>query len=231
MNQQPPWPPQEPPYGQGVFGQQEWKKHLPPPQLSFSHQLSQATPRQFQRPPSHNVPPPRRQSDIWQWFKSRTKKVKLAIGCGMILAVLFLFACIGKAVGSVNLVTQSPPTPTPPTHQAAMLISPTVSTLPTPTPTPKRSIPPTSAPHPTPPPPTSTPCPGVNCNPWGYNFSPGNYIYSPPSAFCTYFSCINHFFKGRGYVVACKDGQYSKSGGIQGACSYHGGVLRPLYSH
>src|SRR5437764_45189 len=111
MNQQPPWQPQEPPKRQRVLGQQQWKQHLPPDQLSLYHQLSQATPGQFQRPPSQNVPPPRRQSGIWQWYKSRTKKVKLSIGCGMILAVLLLFSCIGTAVGSVNLATQSTPTP------------------------------------------------------------------------------------------------------------------------
>ncbi|MBX5449026.1 MAG: hypothetical protein IRZ24_03080, partial [Thermogemmatispora sp.] len=79
--------------------------------------------------------------------------------------------------------------------------------------------------------PTPTPCPGVNCNPWGYNFEPGNLIYSPPPDFCLYFACISNFWNGRGYVVECSDGMYSKSGGIRGACSYHGGVWRPLYAH
>ncbi|SRR6266487_2105324 len=246
MNQQPPWQPQEPPKGQRVLGQQEWKQHLPPYQLSLYNQLSQATPGQFQRPPHNIFPPPRRQSGIWQWYKSRTKKVKLSIGCGAILAVLLFFSCIGTAVGSVNLATQTTPTPTATTNQAAILMSPTVPPLPTPTLsptppstlTPKPAIAPTSAPQPTPtdtptptPTDTPTPCPGVNCNPWGYNFSPGNYIYSPPSAFCHYFSCINNFFKGHGYVVECKDGEYSKSGGGQGACANLGDVMHPLYSH
>jgi len=152
----------------------------------------------------------------------------------MILAVLLFFSCIGTAVRSVNLATQSTPSPTPPAHQAAILMSPIVPTHPTPmlsptptsTPTPKPAIAPIHASQPTP-----TPCPGINCNPWGYNFSLGNFINSPPSAFCTYFSCITNFFKGHGYVVECKDGDYSKSGGVQGACSTHGGVMRPLYSH
>ncbi len=62
MNQQPPWQPQEPPNGQRVLGQQQWKQHLPPYQISLYHQLAQATPGQFQRHPSNHVPPPRRQS-------------------------------------------------------------------------------------------------------------------------------------------------------------------------
>jgi hypothetical protein len=35
---------------------------------------------------------------------------------------------------------------------------------------------------------------------------------------------IPNYDEGRGYRVRCADGMYSKSGGIQGACSYHGGV-------
>jgi hypothetical protein len=31
-------------------------------------------------------------------------------------------------------------------------------------------------------------------------------------------------------VDECHDGTYSHSGGRSGACSYHGGELRPLYS-
>ncbi len=235
MNQQPPLQPQEPPYGQQPFGQQQWDQQASQYQPSFYNQPTQPAPEQFQQPPFNNFPPQRRPSGIWQWYKSRTRRVKISIGCGTILAVLLLFACIGTAVGSVNLATQSTPTPTTPPHQAAILVSPTVTTIPTPTPsptpTPKPAIAPTHTSQPTQPPPTPTPCPGVNCNPWGYNFSPGNFIYSPPSAFCNYFPCINNFFNGHGYVVECQDGEYSKSGGVQGACSYHGGVMRPLYSH
>ena len=70
------------------------------------------------------------------------------------------------------------------------------------------------------------------CNPWGYNFTPGNLIYSPPGDFCGYFPCIPSFWNStNGYVVECNDGDFSHSGGRSGACSYHGGEMRPLYSH
>src|SRR6266487_3788136 len=232
MSQQPPWQPQ-------------WNQQVPPqnPQ-SFYNQPTQATPGQFQRPPFNNFPP-RRQSGIWQWYMSRTKKVKFTIGCGMILAVLLLFSCIGTAVGSVNLATQSTPTPTTSNNQATILVSPTATFVPTapptqtptptPSPTPKPTIAPTPTPQPTQPPHTPTPCPGINCNPWGYNFSPGNLIYYPPSNFCAYFNCIPSFVEpddpGDGYIVQCGDGLFSQSGGERGACSHHGGVSRPLYSH
>jgi hypothetical protein len=70
--------------------------------------------------------------------------------------------------------------------------------------------------------------PPVNDNPWGYNWYCCNYITNPPSAFCSYFSCIGNFWNGRGYVIQCEDGMFSKSGGIQGSCSYHGGNYRAL---
>lgn len=79
-------------------------------------------------------------------------------------------------------------------------------------------------------PPAPTPCANP-CNPWGYNFSPGNYITSPPASFCSYFACIASFWNGAGYVMECQDTMYSKSGGVRGSCSQHGGDLRALYSH
>ena len=73
----------------------------------------------------------------------------------------------------------------------------------------------------------------VNHNPWWYNFTPpGNLIYHPASAFCKYFGCVSTFWTStNGYVAECVDGKYTHSGGISGACSRNGGVLRPLYSH
>lgn len=44
-----------------------------------------------------------------------------------------------------------------------------------------------------------------------------------PKTFCDTHTCDGNFDQGRGYIVQCADGTYSHSGGIQGACSYHGG--------
>jgi hypothetical protein len=214
VNCESPWQPQQPPNGQPQWGQQ-----IPP---------YQQQPGQFQRPPSNNYPPPRRQTGIWQWYNSRTKKVKLSIGCGTILALLLLFSCIGTAVGSVNLATQL--TPTPP-QQAAILVSPSVTHeptpsstpthKPTPTPTPKPTLVPTHPPLPTQPSkPTAPPCQATNGNPC-CNFLPGKFIYYPPSGFCNYFACIPTFVEpddpGDRYIVQCGDGSYSQSGGERGA--------------
>jgi hypothetical protein len=45
-----------------------------------------------------------------------------------------------------------------------------------------------------------------------------------PSNFCDTHDCIPNYPNGNGTTVQCADGTYSHSGGIQGACSHHGGV-------
>lgn len=44
------------------------------------------------------------------------------------------------------------------------------------------------------------------------------------SSFCNTHDCIPNYENGNGSTVQCADGSYSHSGGIQGACSHHGGV-------
>ena len=46
---------------------------------------------------------------------------------------------------------------------------------------------------------------------------------NPPPDFCSTHQCIGNFYNGRGTAVQCNDGEWSMSGGIQGACSDHGG--------
>lgn len=128
--------------------------------------------------------------------------------------------------------TALPPKPTATAIPATSTsIPPTAKPLPTaiptqvPAPAPKTPpAPPTPVPAPTTPPVAT----GINGNPWGYNFTQGNLIYSPPSEICNYFSCIGNFWNGRGYVIECTDQTFSKSGGIRGSCSHHGGNLREL---
>ena len=93
-----------------------------------------------------------------------------------------------------------------------------------------------AAPAPAPAPPTTKAAPppslcGAPNNPYGYNFcGVGGFISSPASSVCSYFDCISNFWNGRGFMVECNDGTYSMSGGISGACSYHKGEQRPVYS-
>ncbi len=72
---------------------------------------------------------------------------------------------------------------------------------------------------------------GATANPWGYSFCGGSLISSPPASLCTVFACISSFWNQvNGYVIQCRDGLLSHSGGVRGSCSSHGGNLRPLYA-
>ena len=52
---------------------------------------------------------------------------------------------------------------------------------------------------------------------------PGSYSHATDAKFCSTHHCIAYFPNGRGFIAQCVDGEWSHSGGIQGACSYHGG--------
>src|SRR5689334_3497397 len=114
-------------------------------------------------------------------------------------------------------------------------------------PRPRRAVPPIAPPRPVPPgpvppgpattapaaplsPPAEQPdlC-GAPPNPMGYTFCGGSRITAPDPRTCQYYTCIPNFDNGRGYLVACVDGRVSMSGGVQGACSSHGGVGRQVY--
>jgi hypothetical protein len=53
---------------------------------------------------------------------------------------------------------------------------------------------------------------------------PGSTSHATDAEFCSTHACIPYFPYGRGRIVECRDDQWSHSGGISGACSYHGGV-------
>ncbi len=182
-----------------------------------------------------------------QWFRRQQTRTKVGLGCGLFLAVLMFFSCVSAAFGSQSLVPATTPTSsqqiaqtqrqvTPLPARQQPMSRPTHAASPAAPPTVRPQATPTVRPTPKPTQPQPTPCSGVNCNPWGYNFTPpGNLIYNPPANFCQYFPCITSFWEsddpGDGYVVQCADGLFSQSGGERGACSRHGGVSRPLYSH
>lgn len=178
------------------------------------------------------------------WFGRQSRPIQVSSGCAGLLVACVMCSCIGTALGAGGGSSTTGTTSTgtghtssnPPIAHAtgttvSAMATTTLAATATATATPKPKPVPTNTSVP-PPPPKPTCIPGaVNCNPWGYNFTPGNYIYSPPSGFCGYFACINNFWNGRGYVIQCQDGMFSKSGGISGSCSYHRGNKQPLYSH
>ncbi len=201
----------------------------------------------FQQPQPPIAPPvPSRPTGFMAWLDRPSRSRTILLGC--LVPIFVALCCITASVSAFNAMkgqttlTSPQPSPTIAIDTTAVFVATTTATAtpqptlaptkpkPTPTlkPTPKpTTLPPTPTPRPQP---TPTPC-ADPCNPWGYNFSPGNLIYNPNANFCAYFNCISNFWNGRGFVNECQDGSYSKSGGIRGDCSYHGGELRPLYSH
>jgi hypothetical protein len=82
---------------------------------------------------------------------------------------------------------------------------------------------------------TATPHPGVNNNPWGYDFNrQGDYIYDQNTTnFCKYFKCASDFWNNsrNGYIVECNDEDYTRTGGYASVCDGHGGEKQALYWH
>ena len=200
----------------------------------------QQPPNPYNAPPSLYAPPPPSQFQQGKRVhRLKNKKSLCIIGCGSLAGLVLLIGLISGLAATLGKTANSPtPTATTaivnqvtPTHAPTSVPTKKPALIPTQKPTPRAQ--PTQPPvHPTP---TQPACQAINNNPWCYNFSPGKLIYIPPNSFCNYFNCIATFYgpddPGDGYIVQCVDGSFSQSGGESGACSYHGGVSRPLYSH
>ncbi|MQA28020.1 MAG: hypothetical protein GEU94_21785 [Micromonosporaceae bacterium] len=134
--------------------------------------------------------------------------------------------------------------PSPAADRSTSVIeSPTLSPSPSPTPTSESPTPPATKSPPSKPPtkpktttakPKRTTAKPVNLcgapqNPYGYGFCGGSYIYKPKAGVCSYCRCIDYFWNGKGYMIQCKDGMVSMSGGRRGSCSHHDGNRRPVF--
>ncbi|MEV4808511.1 hypothetical protein [Micromonospora avicenniae] len=71
---------------------------------------------------------------------------------------------------------------------------------------------------------------GAPQNPMGYDFCGGNRIRRPATEICDHFDCAQEFWAGRGYLVQCRDGVVSLTGGYRNACAEHRGVRRTVWS-
>lgn len=146
---------------------------------------------------------------LWRRYRAASRRKQAGIGCAVVLALCVVGIGVSGALAGRGGLGARPTTPS--SGAAALAAS-------TPNATSTRTL--VAQP---------TCIPGAeNCNPWGYNFTHGTTITDPPRQFCQYFTCINNFFNGRGYVVECRDGVYSKSGGTRNSCSKHRGELRTL---
>ncbi|MEU8382625.1 hypothetical protein [Streptosporangium sp. NPDC048865] len=134
------------------------------------------------------------------------------------------------AVTTTVTVTETVTTTVTATVTATATATVTATVTPTPTPTPTPTLFPTPTPFPTPSVTVTGPLCGAPPNPYGFTFCETGRKINPPADFnaCLVFQCIENFPNGTGYLVMCKDGKVSMSGGLSGVCSSHGGWQRDV---
>ncbi|MGN9890256.1 hypothetical protein [Micromonospora sp. L31] len=71
---------------------------------------------------------------------------------------------------------------------------------------------------------------GAPTNPMRYDFCGGERVRRPDHRLCDFFDCAQNLWAGRGYLVQCKDGAVSLTGGRRDACAGHRGVRRTVFS-
>jgi len=175
-----------------------------------------------------------KQEKTWVWIS----------GVLALFVVIGLIAAIGHANPPTNTVAVSAqtspaeattsaaasPTTAPTTRVAISTPAPVTTQAPAPPPTTHEAAAAPTTEAPAAPTTQAADTCGAPANPDGYTYCGGPKIYSPNSNVCQYFNCIDNFSNGKGYMEECKDGMVSMSGGRSGACSYHGGEERPVYS-
>ncbi|WP_435122375.1 hypothetical protein [Micromonospora tulbaghiae] len=112
-------------------------------------------------------------------------------------------------------------TPAPPQH-----VAPAVQVRPSTSPEPSRARP--APPRGTPQPPAERRC-GAPANPFGYDFCGGQRIRRPAAGVCDWFECVPGFWSDRGWLVQCRDGSVSRTGGQRDVCAGHKGLRRTVW--
>ncbi|MFI5835038.1 hypothetical protein ACIA5A_15335 [Micromonospora sp. NPDC051300] len=150
----------------------------------------------------------------------------VAVGAALALAVpaMLVESNPPTRAGSERAAAATPAataTPAPPS------VAPAVQARPSTSPQPHRSR---SAPRgPDPQPPVERRC-GAPPNPFRYDFCGGNRIRRPAAGICDWFECVPGFWSGRGWLVQCRDGALSRTGGQRDVCAGHQGLRRTLWS-
>ncbi|MEU4479412.1 hypothetical protein AB0F68_15310 [Micromonospora sp. NPDC023966] len=115
-------------------------------------------------------------------------------------------------------------TPTPPP------IAPAVQVKPNPGPQRTRTTPATAPSRSTPFQPAAERRCGAPANPYGYDFCGGQRIRKPAAGICDWFECVPGFWSGRGWLVQCRDGTVSLTGGQRDSCADNRGYRRTFWT-
>ncbi|MFG1673097.1 hypothetical protein [Micromonospora sp. NPDC049282] len=148
----------------------------------------------------------------------------VAVGAALALAVpaMLVESNPPTRAGSERAAAATPAataTPAPPGVAPAVQVRPGTS------PEPRRTRP---APRGADPQPTVERRCGAPPNPFGYDFCGGDRIRKPAVGVCDWFECVPGFWSGRGWLVQCRDGAVSRSGGQRDVCAGHQGLRRSV---
>lgn len=70
---------------------------------------------------------------------------------------------------------------------------------------------------------------GAPENPYGYTYCGGVLVHDPAPDICRWFTCVDGFWQGRGYLTVCEDGRLGMVGGRTGSCPERAGRKEPVY--
>ncbi|MGY0004044.1 hypothetical protein ACW0Q9_09095, partial [Micromonospora sp. I033] len=71
---------------------------------------------------------------------------------------------------------------------------------------------------------------GAPANPYGYDFCGGSRIRRPAADVCDVLDCVPGFWSGRGWLVQCRDGTVSLTGGQRDSCDGNQGYRRTFWT-
>lgn len=93
------------------------------------------TPGQYTTPP----PPVKRSRSMLNWYQSQSKKKQWGIGCGILVAAMFLCICSAAIAAPSSGQSANSPTPTATSAQVTAAVTKIATTAPTPTPQPTKA--------------------------------------------------------------------------------------------
>ncbi|SCE78535.1 hypothetical protein GA0070607_1546 [Micromonospora coriariae] len=148
------------------------------------------------------------------------RTVAVAAAVALLVPAALIESDPSDPTGGAEVAVAATPAPTPSVVPA--LVRPAATP-----PAPRTSPKPAKSPRPSP---TTTRDPrcGAPVNPLGYDFCGGTRIRRPAAEVCDWFDCVPQFWAGRGYLVQCRDGSISLTGGRSNACAEHRGVRRTV---
>ncbi|NES30767.1 hypothetical protein GCE86_30890 [Micromonospora terminaliae] len=158
------------------------------------------------------------------------RTVAVALALALIVPAMLFESDPPVRPGSDRAAAATPDATATPAATAAPApppIAPAVQVKPRPEPQHSRPTPPTRST--TPRPAAERRC-GAPANPYGYDFCGGSRIRKPDRGVCDWFDCVPGFWSGRGWLVQCRDGTVSLTGGRRDACAGNQGFRRTFWA-